>query len=80
MNDNGGKEEQEKVRHCPFMDKYCIGKRCALYVEMRKMTGGLLQAFGMCSFNALVQMTSEMNSKTQPPQQQKVQIPRLLRG
>ena len=78
MNDNGEKEKQ-KVKMCPFSGAYCISERCALYVEMRKMTGGLLQAFGMCSFNALVQMTSEMNSKTQPPQQ-KVQVPRLLRG
>ena len=76
---NGNGEKEEKVRQCPFSGEYCIKERCALYVEMRKAVGGMVQAFGMCSFAAMVQMTSEINNKTQVPVQ-KVQIPRLLRG
>ena len=79
MSDNGKVEEEQKVKHCPLINEYCIKERCALYIVMRRMHAGLLQAFGMCAFNALVQMMSEMNAKTQPPQQ-KIQIPKILRG
>ena len=78
MNDNGHKEE-EKVKYCPLIDKWCIKERCALYSEMMRSTGGLQQKFGLCSFNATVMLLSEMNMKAQLPQQ-KIQIPNLLRG
>lgn len=79
MEGNGDKGEV-KVRQCPFMGEYCIKERCALYIEMKKVSGGLVQSFGMCSFNAMVQMMSEVNNKTQVLQQQKIQVPGILRG
>lgn len=76
MSDNG--HEEERVKECPFLMGYCIKERCALFTGMRQV-GGLQGKFGMCSFNAMIMMLSEMNMKTPSPQQ-KIQIPQLLRG
>jgi hypothetical protein len=78
-NDNGHEDEKQEVRHCPFLKECCIEKKCALYIEMKRIVGGLHQTFGMCSFVATVQMMSEMNMKAQQPQQ-KIQIPNLMRS
>jgi len=70
---------EDRKKKCPFMADWCIGDACALSVELVRNMGGLQQKFSICSFNALVQMISEVNAKTQPPQQ-KIQVPHLLRG
>ena len=74
---NNGKEEQKA--NCPFINSSCTGKGCALYIEMKRVTAGLQQTFGMCSIPAMVQILSEMNMKAQQPQQ-KIQIPNLMRS
>jgi len=79
MASDNGQEEEERVKKCPLLNVYCIKERCALWTVMTRVQGGLQQQFGLCSFNAMVGMLSEMNMKTQPPQQ-KIQIPNLLRG
>ncbi len=80
MPDNGNKEE-EKVKTCPFLNKYCITDRCTLYTEMMRNTGGSQEKFGMCSFNATLMILSEINMKTQPPHHQiQVPDPGLFRG
>ena len=77
MADNG--HEEEKVKHCPLINKYCIKDRCALYTEMGRNAGGIQQKFGMCAFSAVVIILSEINQKTPSPQQ-KLNIPNLYRG
>ena len=79
MNDNGHKGEEKRLKKCPLLNEYCIEGRCALFTDMMRSVGGLQQKFGLCSFNAMVMMLSEMNMKAQPPQQ-KMQIPNLFRG
>ena len=79
MNDNGHEGQEKRLKKCPFIKEYCIEGRCALYAEMTRNVGGLQQKFGLCSFNAMVTILSEMNMKTQPPPQ-KMRIPDLLRG
>ena len=78
-NGNGQNEEKQKVKHCPLINEWCIEKRCALYSEMKRdMGGGLRQTFGMCAFNAVVLILSEISVKTQP-QQPKIQLPDILK-
>jgi len=72
-------EEKEKVKTCPFLNDYCKKERCALYSEMKRSVNSLPQKFGMCSFNAMVVMLSELNSKAKPHDPQ-IQIPTLYRG
>lgn len=83
MNDNNDGKQQKgegkRLKMCPLLKEYCIEGRCALFTEMTRNAGGLQQKFGLCSFNAMVMMLSEMNMKAQPPQQ-KMQIPNLIRG
>ena len=80
MDGNGSKEVEAKVGKCPFLKEDCIGKRCALYIEMKKVIGGgLQQTFGLCSFNATVQVLSSINLKA-PASQQMIQVPKLMRG
>ena len=79
MSDNGNKEAKTKVKYCSILKEYCIGERCAQYLEMKRMAGGLQQTFGMCCFNAIAQILSEINLKAPAPQQ-KIEIPKLMRG
>jgi len=78
-NDNGDKAEGQRKKKCPFLNEYCIEGRCGLWTEMARVQGGLQQKFGMCSYPAIVMLLSEINTKTQPPQQ-KINIPNLIRG
>ena len=79
MADGNGHDEDKKVKDCPLLDKECIGDKCVLYSELAR--AGISQKFGMCAFNAVVLILSEINQKTQVTQQQKIQLPsRLLRG
>ena len=75
--DNGKKED--RVKKCPFLNEDCIQDNCALWAEMTRQAGGLQQKFGMCSFSGVMMLLSEINQKTQV-QQQKVNIPNLIRG
>lgn len=76
---NGGKEEVRKKK-CPFLNDWCIGEACALHSELTKNVGGGIQRkIGLCAFNAMVIMLSEINQKTQPPQQ-KIQLSGLIKG
>ena len=77
MGNDGLKEL--KPKRCPFLNGDCIGTECALYIEMKRVSLGLKQTFGMCGFTAMVQILSEMNLKAQSPQQ-KIEIPKLMRG
>lgn len=73
MGDNGQKEDKK----CPF-GLEC--DKCRLFNEMTNGAGAGQRKFGLCSFNATVMILSEMNMKTQLPQQ-KIQIPpNILRG
>lgn len=74
-----GDGNREKVKHCPLINEYCIKEKCALWCEVARHAGGLHQRFGLCAFNAMVTMLSEISIKAQP-QQQKVQLPNLYRG
>ncbi|MDD5703882.1 MAG: hypothetical protein PHU23_17750 [Dehalococcoidales bacterium] len=71
MSDN----EEPKKKLCPFKNSECTGEECTLFMQMH--TG--VQKFGTCSFNAMVLMLSEMNSKMQPPQQM-INLPKIGRG
>ena len=78
--DNGHVEEI--IKWCPLLKEWCskdVRERCAFNTEMARNTGGLQQKFGMCSFNAVVMILSEINIKTVPPQQE-IQLPGLYRG
>ena len=77
MDGNGSKEEI--VKHCPFLNDWCIKEKCALNAEMVKNMGGLQQKFGMCVFSAMLMLLSEINSKT-PVSQQRIEIPKLFKG
>lgn len=70
------RENQDKVKYCPFLDKYCIKERCALYVVLTMKAGLQQQKLGACGFNAVIQILSEINQKTQVPQQS-FKIPNL---
>ena len=64
---NGHKEN--KVKWCPFLNEYCIGDRCAIHMEVTKSVApGMAQKAGLCGFNALGMILSEINVKTVPPQ------------
>ena len=78
---NGHKDEAEsKVKFCPFLDKYCIAERCAVHTEVVKAFGGVQQKMGLCGFNALGMILSEINAKTAPPQPQRINLPRIIKG
>ena len=70
MEGNGSKPEKK----CPFMIE-CA--ECRLSIEM--MNYATQQKFFMCSLVATATMLSEINQKTQAPQQ-KLNIPNLYRG
>jgi len=73
-NKNGQKENQPKL--CPFINESCIGEKCELFTQMRL---GVKQ-IGMCSFNAMTIIFSEINQKIVSPQQT-FQMPKgLYRG
>jgi len=70
MPNNGSKEEKK----CPFMLK-C--DECMLSIEM--INYATQQKFNMCSIVATATMLSEINMKTQAPQQ-KIDLPHLFRS
>ena len=78
---NGSNDDTEvKVKWCPFINEYCLKERCALHQELTKQIGGgLMQKFGMCAFNSMVIMLSEINMKT-PGHHQNIQLPHLFKG
>jgi len=86
MGDGNGQTEDKQVintqsvKHCPFLNGLCMGEKCALYSELMQNMAGLQKKFGLCSFNAVVLILSEMNQKA-TIESQKFQLPKgLLRG
>ena len=75
MSNGNGHNEENKVKHCPFLNEWCIKERCALYNELVRQVGGLQQRFGVCGFSAVVLILSEINQKTQVAPPQKIQLP-----
>lgn len=74
--DNGHKGEgEQRKKRCPFLDQWCLGDACAIYTEGMRQVGGITQKTGVCGFNALGMILSEINAKTMPPQPQKITIP-----
>ena len=78
MGDNGP-EIKVRTKRCPFLGEWCIEEACALSCQLFTNVGGVRRAVSACAFNALVAMISELNAKTQAPQQ-KIQLPHILRG
>ncbi len=77
--DNGNNKIGEKIdKQCPFLKETCIEGKCSLYTEFMQGGGGLQPRFGVCAFNAVILILSEINQKTQVPQQ-KFQLP-IIRG
>lgn len=76
---NGHDGDKQKVKHCPFLNEWCIRERCALYSTLSRNANGLQQKIEVCGFNAVVLILSEINQKTQI-QQQEIQLPELYRG
>lgn len=75
--DNGQKEE--KVKKCPFLRDWCLGEACAIRAKITHNAGGLQQQASMCPVDAILMILSEINMKTQVPQQ-KINIPNLYKG
>uniref|UniRef100_A0A6H1ZT71 Uncharacterized protein n=1 Tax=viral metagenome TaxID=1070528 RepID=A0A6H1ZT71_9ZZZZ len=73
------KGEEPKVKWCPMLGKYCIGEKCAIHIEMKNVSQGMIQVIGMCSINALVKMISDINMKTQGSKTG-IEIPKIYRG
>lgn len=72
--------EALKVKTCPFLAKGCIKQDCSLFVLMNiKSLVGKAES-GMCSLPALVLMISDINRKTQLPQQNSALRLPLIRG
>lgn len=78
MTNGDGQDKVEEVKHCPFRDTHCIRRKCAIYSELIRTRTGQQEKFWDCAFNAIVLILSEINAKTQFPQQQKIQIPKVL--
>ncbi len=79
MSNNNGQEETRRKK-CPFLGEWCIKDACAIYVEMTQHMGGMQRKMGMCSFSATNMILSELNNKTQLPQQKIMSPSPLLRG
>lgn len=80
MTDNNGHNGDNQVKQCPFLNKECIGEKCAIYSVLMSDMVGIQKKFGTCSFNAVVMILSEINQKA-TIEQQKFQLPKgLLRG
>lgn len=75
----GNGHEEVKTLWCPFLNAWCIKERCAVHTEVTKSVGGMMQKGGICGFNALGMILSEINAKTFPPQPQKIELPGGLR-
>ena len=71
-NHNGHKVEKK----CPW-GLEC--DKCRLSIEMMRVESGLQQKFNQCAFVAMTNMLSEINLKTQAPQQ-KINFSNLFRG
>lgn len=54
-------DEQERVKQCPFSQKWCEKGVCALWVEFGQRVGGMQRTVGMCVFVGSNQILSEMN-------------------
>ena len=60
-------------KQCPFLNKPCIGDKCAIFIQVTQQTLGTKQVAGMCALPALAMI---MSSKPQTP----LTIPHLGRG
>ena len=78
IENNGHKEVETKL--CPFLNKECIGEKCNLYSELIQNMAGFQKKFGLCAFNSVVLILSEMNQKATVNQQQKIQIPNIFKS
>ncbi len=74
--------EPEEVKVCPFLNMQpCIKEKCALWTEVSRKALGAVAVMGICGFNALHMILSEINAKTVPPPPKAIQLdPRLLKG
>ncbi len=80
MNGNGQKDEL--LKWCPILKEWCskdVLERCAFGTEMHMPSPMGVQRMKICGVHALMTMISQINAKTQPPQQ-KIQLPHLYRG
>ncbi len=75
----GNGHEEAKILWCPFLNEYCIQGQCAVYTEVIKSFNGMQHKAGLCGFNALGMILSEINAKTVPPQPPKITLPSGLR-
>ena len=73
MEDGNLEPEKERWKECPFNGKWC-GDWCARYVTIFQIRNGQRVQRGMCVDVANNIMISEINQKTQPPQQKQPQI------
>ena len=70
--------KEEVKKWCPFLKEWCTGEvigRCAIAIELGRSAGGVRQKALMCPFPAIVIILSEINLKTQVPQQQRIVLP-----
>jgi hypothetical protein len=64
------KKTQIEAPICPFLKTECIKEKCLFTAKLKQVsTAGTLQQLEICSVNALVLILSEINQKTQVPQQ-----------
>ena len=82
MSNPDGDGQKPKVKKCPILNEWCteeVKERCTFSAEMMQVVNGVPYRSNVCFKDAVVIMLSEINAKTQPPQQ-KIQLPGLLRG
>lgn len=59
---------EDKKKWCPFLDRYCIGDKCALLMGIQQERMGVRSQMGMCVFLALAMILSSPRQQ-QPPMQ-----------
>ena len=82
MTGNDGHQEEGQIRKkCPFLGEWCIGEVCAFRTTLFRNVEGMQQQVSVCPVEAILIILSEINKKTPPSLQQKIQVPRqLFRG
>jgi len=61
---------EEKRKKCPFLNEWCIGAQCALYVTIQKMSQGMKQNISLCAVNALGMLLTSLDAKAGSPKQE----------
>ena len=75
MGNNGVKGNEERKQKCPFLGEWCIGDACALHAYLFRNTTTGTQKVGVCGFEAMLTMLSEMNQRE--AQGKKAQVPKI---